>query len=345
MSEAKPAKTWAGSKSLHRNERKIETGAIDSHVSPCLGVCSVVNEVSSREEPLNGSPQNAHNSSENAPGNTRMKTYHLVGFIEDFVANHQRPHGLQITPRAVQHREIGRLSRISQSPYSRDHERFARRMVTTTAVASSRTGSRDAASIASALAPDHPWPISMGGDCIRVGCNPDADCRTVANSISSGYLRHVTDAGQARRQPMKEWRSTDRTDAAGANAPAGSASLCSPNARRSSRAPARALLSARTHLPPPGCSVYRSHPQPHPPACSRPRTQLAQFPRHPRDPACCPFGLLPFICEICGYRRRRFSASPRPRVSASSVPLALLPPLPLSRGRFSRRITRIKADP
>ena len=138
MSEAKPAKTWAGSKSLHRNERKIETGAIDSHVSPCLGVCSVVNEVSSREEPSNGSPQNAHNSSENAPGNTRMKTYHLVGFVEDFVANHQRPHGLQITPRAVQHREIGRLSRISQSPCSRDHERFARRMVTATAVASTQ---------------------------------------------------------------------------------------------------------------------------------------------------------------------------------------------------------------
>jgi hypothetical protein len=49
---------------------------------------------------------------------------------------------------------------------------------------------------------------------------------------------------------MKEWRTTHRTDVAGADTSPGSASQCSPDARRRSRAPARAVFFPRTIISP-----------------------------------------------------------------------------------------------
>ena len=127
---------------------------------------------------------------------------------------------------------------------------------------------------------------------------------------------------------MSEWRTTDRANAPGVNTSAGAALQCPPDAWRRSRAPARALFSPRTVIPPQRCRCYRPRPAAvfssasarvaHPcygPKNSR-QNQLAQQLRHSalrppiaRSVSCHSSAR---ICEICGYRRCRFSASPRP---------------------------------
>ena len=123
----------------------------------------------------------------------------------------------------------------------------------------------------------------------------------------------------------------------------GSALLHSPDARRASqrpRAPARALLSARTPLPPPNGSVYRPHPQPHPPASRRPTMPSVPSPAvHLRESAGIavaasprlPLSLSPLLLVCCFSVSIRVDpwlmlllpllcipASPCHRVSASS---------------------------
>ena len=92
-------------------------------------------------------------------------------------------------------------------------------------------------------------------------------------------------------------------------APAGSASLRSPDARRSSRA----VCSARPHLPPPSCSVYRSHPQPH---CRG----IPDAHHAVRSVSCRSSAK---ICEISGHCSCRFSASIRVNPWLMLLPLLI----------------------